>query len=51
MQYTILGAVSLPRLSELVNKYMHEGWKPLGGVALGTYEEIDDIYVQAMIRE
>jgi len=46
MVYTILTAES-DELVELVNKYMAEGWEPMGGIAMSSHSPW---YSQAMIR-
>lgn len=39
-------------LSELVNRAMQDGWKPLGGVAVGDTQSIKEPYLfQAMIHD
>jgi hypothetical protein len=46
MVYTILTA-ECDELVELVNRYIAEGWEPLGGIARASYSQW---FSQAMIR-
>jgi hypothetical protein len=46
MEYTIIEEHTVAKLIKLVNQFIAEGWKPLGGMtAIGLY-----LY-QTMIRE
>ena len=55
MRYGILSSESITDLERAVNKYIEDGWTPLGGVSIGfigkglitNYTE----YCQAMIKE
>jgi hypothetical protein len=58
MEYTIVTDKSSNKLIELVNQYIKEGWKPIGGICVFTTEavinkrkaKIFSCY-QAMIKE
>lgn len=47
--YTVIEEDDLLKLAESVNELMWEGWKPLGGVAIGQLAEFDMKYCQALI--
>ena len=45
MEYTVVKANHIDTLIEEVNRLMKEGWRPIGGIGLGTAH----LY-QAMVR-
>jgi len=47
-EYRILRGTSASDLEEKVSKLIHDGWKPLGGVAVDMPA---DIFLQAMTYE
>ncbi len=53
MSYLILDASSFSELQDLVNEWLGEGYRPLGGIAVILDESKADtyIYYQAMFRE
>jgi hypothetical protein len=54
MEYTVIKHDSIEALIEVVNEYIQDGWKPLGGVAIstsvgsGSYSQSE--YAQAMTK-
>lgn len=57
--YQIIETGERRELQELVNLALEHGWKPLGGVAVGTWPIEDErkgthdtgwVYLQAMVR-
>lgn len=53
MKYTVITEASLDKLIKLVNKWIQDGWNPVGGAGWrSTKEKFNDdgIYFQAMIK-
>lgn len=48
-EYLTLGASSSNRLDALVNDFIHQGFRPLGGVAVATDGKCV-LYAQAMLK-
>ena len=51
MKYDILSASNRKSLVEIVDRFISEGWAPLGSPVYGEEVETDFIWHQAMIRE
>ena len=60
MLYNVIVADNLPGLVVEVNRYLSDGWKPLGGIEVVTqehendrkgYTEIQISYYQALVRD
>lgn len=49
MEYMILVQDDLSNLIRIVNRYIHKGWLPQGGMASGK-DEVGVWYGQAMVR-
>jgi len=53
MEYSVIKESELENLIDDVNKAIKEGWRPQGGVSVGTFRDSDNTYkhyAQAMIR-
>jgi uncharacterized protein DUF1737 len=50
MKYLIAEANSAADLQKKVQKYIEEGWEPLGGVSVATYGALTWWYYQALIK-
>ena len=48
--YKILEAYNTRELTDIVNKYMQDGWLPQGGICFSDHNSIVDVYTQAIIR-
>lgn len=52
IEYQVLKAENFEDLTEIVNNWIEDGWKPQGGVATGTSSMIKvEILYQAMVKE
>jgi len=51
MKYKILSGGDKETLEIFVNNLMKEGFKPQGGVCLDSYDNGNDSFVQAMVKE
>jgi hypothetical protein len=56
MEYKILQAMKMDWLEQDVKKYIKDGWKPQGGVAISMMESDNDndtynLCAQAMVKE
>jgi hypothetical protein len=48
MEYTVIDAINLNELVRKITEWMDQGWRPQGGVAVGSN---GGNFYQAMIRE
>ena len=56
MEYKILHTMKIDWLEQDVRRYIKDGWKPQGGVAISMMESDNDnetynLYTQAMVKE
>lgn len=51
MEYTVINYDSIESLIKVVNEYIKDGWKPLGGICLTPNSQYaGPQYAQAMIK-
>ena len=50
MQYVVIEAKSAQSLQEKVQQHLDEGWQPLGGLSVATYNAGAWWYYQALIK-
>jgi hypothetical protein len=50
MKYLIVEATSAQALQQNVQKYLDDGWQPLGGLAVATYGMGQWWYYQALFK-
>lgn len=51
MLYEVVYAAGPEELTAKVNKMINEGWKPLGGLAIGHYDGGESYFYQAMVKD
>ena len=51
IKYDVLSASNRKSLVEIVERFISEGWMPLGSPVFGEEDDTDFIWHQAMIRE
>lgn len=47
MEYQLVHTSNAEEMAEIVNRYIAQGWRPQGGLAIGGYV----YFYQAMVRE
>ena len=51
MEYIVLKDSGIEELISLVNQFIADGWKPVGGISTGDIMGSSNYYLQAMIKE